>query len=110
VVVVPLRIGGGTRLKIVEAMAKGKAIVSTRIGAEGLDIVHGTHALLADTPEEFATHVETLLADPSLAQRIGAAARELAVERYSWTAVVKTLEQFYLRLRDEREQRAPRRA
>lgn len=110
VVVVPLRIGGGTRLKIVEAMAKGKAIVSTRIGAEGLDIVHGTHALLADTPEEFAAHVETLLADPALAQRIGAAARELAVERYSWTAVVKTLEEFYIRLRDEREQRATRRA
>lgn len=110
VVVVPLRIGGGTRLKIVEAMAKGKAIVSTRIGAEGLDIVHGTHALLADTPEEFATHVEALLADPSLAQRIGAAARELAVERYSWTAVVKTLEEFYLRLREERAERAARRA
>jgi glycosyltransferase involved in cell wall biosynthesis len=101
VIIVPLRVGGGTRLKIVEAMAKGKAIVTTRIGAEGLDLVHGTHALFADSPAEFAAEVERLLADPELAQRLGRAARALALERYSWRAVVRTLESFYLRLSPE---------
>lgn len=101
VVVVPLRIGGGTRLKIVEAMAKGKAVVSTSIGAEGLDIVDGTHAIIADTPEEFAAAVADLLAHPERAREIGVAARKLAEERYSWTAVVLQLEQFYAQLASE---------
>lgn len=101
VVVVPLRIGGGTRLKIVEAMAKGKAVVSTSVGAEGLDIVDGTHAIIADTPEDFAAAVADLLAHPQRAQEIGAAARKLAEERYSWTAVVRELEQFYAQLASE---------
>ncbi|HKY39976.1 MAG TPA: glycosyltransferase [Polyangiaceae bacterium] len=94
-VVVPLRIGGGTRLKIVEAMAKAKAIVSTRIGAEGIDLGHDEHALLADTPEDFAAQVERILTDAALAKRLGAAARELAVGRYSWPALAQGLEGFY---------------
>jgi glycosyltransferase involved in cell wall biosynthesis len=97
-VIVPLRLGGGTRLKIVEAMAKGKAIVSTRIGAEGIDVVHDRHALLADDPRGFANEVERVLSDVALAQRLGQAARELAVERYSWPALVAGLERFYAQL------------
>jgi glycosyltransferase involved in cell wall biosynthesis len=72
VVVVPLRIGGGTRLKIVEAMAKAKAIVSTRIGAEGIDVEHEKHALLADSDEDFAEQTLRLLDDhaPSVSKRV----------------------------------------
>lgn len=95
VVVVPLRIGGGTRLKIVEALSKGKAVVSTRIGAEGIDVVDGEHVLLADDPRDIADRVEQVLADPRLAQRLGDAGRRLAEERYSWAVVTDRLERFY---------------
>ena len=98
VVVVPLRIGGGTRLKIVEAMAKAKAIVSTRIGAEGIDVTHEQDVLLADSPTDFATQVVRLLNDRELGQRLGQQARLLAESRYAWTAVVKQLLSFYDRL------------
>jgi glycosyltransferase involved in cell wall biosynthesis len=97
-VVVPLRLGGGTRLKIVEAMAKAKAIVSTKIGAEGIDVRHQEHALLADEPQAFADEVERVLSDAALRQRLGAAARQLAVDRYSWPALVSDLEGFYEQL------------
>lgn len=94
-VIVPLRLGGGTRLKIVEAMSKAKPIISTAVGAEGIDVVAGQSALLADDPRGFADHVESVLADSSLARRLGAAARKLAEDRYSWPALVATLERFY---------------
>ncbi len=98
VVVVPLRIGGGTRLKVVEAMAMGKAIVSTRVGAEGIDVVHERHALLADGPADFAAQVLRVLEDPGLARRLGAEARRLAVERYSWRAGADRLMEFHREL------------
>lgn len=98
-VVVPLRIGGGTRLKIVEAMAKQKAIVSTRIGAEGIDLTHGRDVLLADTPDEFAAEVCRALGDPELVASLGVHARELAEQRYAWTAVIRQLTAFYEQLR-----------
>jgi glycosyltransferase involved in cell wall biosynthesis len=94
-VVVPLRLGGGTRLKIVEAMAMGKAIVSTGLGAEGIDAVPGRDILLEDDPAAFADAVLRLLAEPSLAARIGRSARKLAVDRYSWSEAARTLEGFY---------------
>ena len=97
-VVVPLRLGGGTRLKIVEAMAMGKAIVSTALGAEGIEVVPGRDILLEDQPVAFAEAVGRLLADPALAARIGNAARQLAVERYSWSSAAKLLEEFYRRI------------
>jgi len=99
--IVPLRLGGGTRLKIVEAMSKAKPIISTRIGAEGIDVVDGESALLADDPRRFADHVESVLADAALAKRLGAAARQLAEARYSWPALVAGLERFYDRLLSE---------
>ena len=94
-VVVPLRIGGGTRLKIVEALSKGKPVISTRLGAEGLDVVHDQHLLLADEPEEFALQTERVLADPELAARLGRAGRALMEEKYSWRSIVGGLERFY---------------
>ena len=97
-VVVPLRIGGGTRLKVVEAMAKGKPIISTHLGAEGIDAVHGEHLLLADQPQDFAAAVEQVLSDRALAARLGAGARELAEDRYSWNSVGRGLEDFYAEL------------
>ena len=94
-VVVPLRLGGGTRLKIVEAMAMGKAIVSTTLGAEGIDAVPGRDILIEDQPAAFADAVLRLLAEPGLAARIGQSARRLAVDRYSWSGAARTLEGFY---------------
>jgi glycosyltransferase involved in cell wall biosynthesis len=97
VYVVPLRVGGGTRLKIFEAMAMGKAIVSTTIGAEGLPVRAGEHLLIADTPAEFADAVLRLLRDGRERRRLGSAARSLVVERYDWSAAARVLEASLLR-------------
>lgn len=83
--IVPLRIGGGTRLKIYEAMAMEKAIVSTTIGAEGLPVRDGVELLLADTPEDFAGAVERVLNDEKFASALGARARALVRERFGWS-------------------------
>ena len=101
-VVVPLRLGGGTRLKIVEAMAMGKAIVSTSLGAEGIEAVPGRDILIENQPAAFADAVNRLLAEPTLAARIGAAARQVAVEKYAWSAAARTLEGFYHQLLETR--------
>ena len=101
VVIVPLRLGGGTRLKVVEAMAKAKPIVSTHVGTEGIDVVNGESALLADDPQTFADHVERVLTDAAFAQQLGAAARKLAIERYGWPALVAGLERFYEQILSE---------
>jgi glycosyltransferase involved in cell wall biosynthesis len=97
-VVVPLRLGGGTRLKIVEAMAMGKATVSTTLGVEGIEAVPGRDLLVEDEPVAFADAVNRLLAEPSLAARIGHSARQLAVERYAWSGAARVLEGFYGRI------------
>jgi polysaccharide biosynthesis protein PslH len=86
VVVVPLRIGGGTRLKIFEAMATGRAVVSTSIGAEGLDVVSGKHLILADDPKSFADAILLLLRDEQLRRRYEEAAAQLA-SRYDWSQI-----------------------
>ena len=86
VVIVPLRIGGGTRLKIYEAMATGKAVVSTTVGAEGLDVNHGRDIILADDPRSFAQAVIMLLRDPELRRRYEKAAAETAAH-YDWPAI-----------------------
>jgi glycosyltransferase involved in cell wall biosynthesis len=91
-VVVPLRVGGGTRLKIVEAMAMAKPVVSTRLGAEGIEAEPGRDLLLADEPDAFAQAVVRVLGDAALRERMGAAARALARERYAWTAAGHALE------------------
>jgi glycosyltransferase involved in cell wall biosynthesis len=86
VVIVPLRIGGGTRLKIYEAMATAKAVVSTTIGAEGLDVENGRDIILADNPETFAQAVIRLLGDATLRQRYEKAAAATAA-RYDWPSI-----------------------
>ena len=88
VVVVPLRIGGGTRLKIFEAMAMGKAMVSTSIGAEGLDLQHGRDLMLADNAQGFATAVLYLLRDAALRCRYEDAAAKLAAQ-YDWSHIAR---------------------
>jgi glycosyltransferase involved in cell wall biosynthesis len=105
--VVPLRLGGGTRLKIVEGMAMGKAIVSTTLGAEGIDAVPGRDLLIEDEPEAFAHAVNRLLAQPSLAARIGQSARQLAVDRYAWSRAAVTLEGFYREVLEATRQDQP---
>ena len=81
---VPLRIGGGTRLKILEAMALGTPVVATSKGAEGLDVTDGENILLADTPACFANAVLGLLGDPTLRARLAARGRRLVSECYGW--------------------------
>ena len=102
-VIAPLRIGGGTRLKILEAMAMGKAVVSTSLGAEGLNVVPGRDLLIADDPRSFAAHIRHLLDNPELAERIGRAARRAVVGRYGWQASVERLLGFYDELLRARE-------
>jgi glycosyltransferase involved in cell wall biosynthesis len=92
VYVVPLRVGGGTRLKIFEALAMGKAVVSTRVGAEGLPLVPGRHFLEADEPEAFAAAIVGLLRDPARRAALGAAGRELVEARYGWAQVARDFE------------------
>jgi glycosyltransferase involved in cell wall biosynthesis len=92
---VPLRVGGGTRLKMVDAMAQGKAIVATRVGAEGIAGEDGRHFLLADAPEAFAGRVIALLRDEQARRRLGAAAREQAERVYAWPLVGRTLAAAY---------------
>lgn len=89
--IVPLRAGSGTRLKILEAMAMGKAIVSTRIGAEGIALVDGDSACLVDTPEEFARAIDRLLDDPDFRHRLGRRARQVAEQHYGWTVIGERL-------------------
>jgi polysaccharide biosynthesis protein PslH len=92
VCVVPLRHGGGTRLKILEAMALGTPVVATRKGAEGLDVEDGTHLLLADDPDDFARAVLTLLEQPALAKALVANARALVANRYTWPLIGSALD------------------
>lgn len=86
--VVPLRVGGGTRLKITTAWAMGAAIVSTSQGCEGLDARDGENLLVADTPERFADAVMRILVEDGLRRRLQSAARRTAEESYSWNVVL----------------------
>jgi len=94
--VVPLRIGGGTRLKIYEAMAAGRATVSTRIGAEGLPTEHGRHLLLADDAAAFADAVVALLRNADERRTLASNARALVTSRYDWSIAATHLEQAIL--------------
>jgi polysaccharide biosynthesis protein PslH len=98
ILVVPLLSGGGMRLKIVEAMALGVPIVSTRVGAEGIAVKHGESILFADTPEEFARAILLLHEQPELRKQIAANARIIALERYSWEGIAEQMATFYERV------------
>ena len=107
VYVVPLRIGGGTRLKIFEAMAMGRAVVSTSIGAEGLPVTSGEHLVVADGVEAFARETVHLLREVEHRRRIEAAARALVVDRYDWSAVAGELESALVRVAERTRESAP---
>ena len=100
VYVVPLRIGGGTRLKIFEAMSMAKAVVSTTVGAEGLPVTNGRDIDIADEPARFAHAVVHLIRDTEARRAIEAAARELVVHKYDWSAVAMDFEEALLRVAD----------
>jgi glycosyltransferase involved in cell wall biosynthesis len=97
-VIAPLRIGGGTRLKILEAMAMSRPVVSTPQGAEGLEVTDGQELLLANSPAAFADQLVRVLEDEALARQLGAKARLLAERRYGWAASVQRLEGLYQEL------------
>jgi polysaccharide biosynthesis protein PslH len=91
--VVPLRIGGGTRLKIYEALAMEKPTISTTVGAEGLDIKNGEHILLADTPSDFANAVVRVFREPNFAQQLGSNAAQTVRKRFSWNKVAEEFDE-----------------
>ncbi|MGH7644243.1 MAG: glycosyltransferase [Gemmatimonadales bacterium] len=93
VYVVPLRVGGGTRLKILEAMAMGLPMVSTSVGCEGLELAADRDLLIADTPEAFAAATLRLLRDRELATRLGRAGRQRVESTYGWESVADSLEE-----------------
>lgn len=95
VYVVPLRMGGGTRLKIAEALSMKKPIVTTRIGCEGIDLVDGENALLADSPLDFAAATVRLLDDAALRMKLAAAGETLAKREYDWSVIGDRLEAVY---------------
>jgi sugar transferase (PEP-CTERM/EpsH1 system associated) len=95
VFVVPLRMGGGTRLKVVEGLSMEKAVVSTSLGSEGIDVIDGKHLLIADKPDAFADAVLRLLRDRTYADTLGREGRTLVESRYTWETVVNRLEGFY---------------
>ncbi len=95
VYVAPLRVGGGTRLKLMEAMAMGKAIVSTSVGAEGFPVVNGRELRLADEPLAFAEAVLELLDKPIARAELAQRGRAFAEANYSWGVLVPQLEQVY---------------
>jgi len=98
VMVVPLRIGGGTRIKIFEAMAMGIPVVSTAVGAEGLPVADGEHVLLAEGPDDFSVAVVRLLGDQRLQRDLAENARDLVASRYSWAAVTAHFETLFRRV------------
>jgi glycosyltransferase involved in cell wall biosynthesis len=95
VYVVPLRMGGGTRLKVVEAMAMKKPIVTTSIGCEGIRVANGESALIADEPRLFAEEVVELLRNASLRRRLVQNGYELMRSHYEWSVIGRQMEQIY---------------
>ena len=91
----PLRMGGGTRFKLLEAMALRRPIVSTTIGAEGFPITDGNELLLADSPDEQATAICSLIEDSKSRIRIGNAGRAFVEANYQWQQIVPLLQKAY---------------
>jgi glycosyltransferase involved in cell wall biosynthesis len=103
--IVPLRIAGGTRLKVYEAAAAGVPIVSTSVGAEGLDMSHGKHLLLADSAPAFAESVVKVLDDSTLGNALTASAFEFVESNCSWPAVAAEFEQALFEAAELRKRR-----
>jgi glycosyltransferase involved in cell wall biosynthesis len=95
VMVIPLRAGGGMRVKILNALAQGVPIVSTSLGCEGIAVTHGQDIMIADSPDEFAEAVMRVLDSPILAERLGRNGRQLAEQRYDYRRACRLLEAVY---------------
>lgn len=93
--IVPLRVGGGSRLKIITAMAMGKTIISTTIGAEGINCVSNENIIIEDNPALFAAEVDRVVNDNGLREKIGGAARLLVEEEYDWKKIGEKLRKYY---------------
>ena len=91
--VVPLRIGGGTRIKILHSMAMGLPVVSTALGSEGLEVVDGVHLLVRDQPQDFADAILQLFSDSDLRQKLRQNGRELVEQKYDWQAIFQAADQ-----------------
>lgn len=98
VMIVPLLSGSGMRVKIIEAMALGKVVITTTVGAEGIDYISGEHLLIADTPGEFLEHIDHLLADPGKGKALSKNARSLIESKYDNTDIIQNLLSFYAQL------------
>ena len=98
ILIVPLLSGSGMRIKIIEAMAAGKAVISTRVGAEGIMAEEGKDILLADTADEFRKQVARLAASPTELRALGAQARELVERDYSIEGTTRRFLEFYVSL------------
>ena len=98
VMIVPLLSGSGIRVKIVEAMMAGKAVISTRIGAEGIEYVDGTHLIIADTRDQFVTAIERVMNDAGLRKSLGENARSLMLSKHDNNKLIDNLSGFYQRL------------
>lgn len=95
--VVPLRVGGGTRLKVLDALSTGKAILSTSVGCEGIEVIDGENIIIADEPEIFAKKAIELLEDPGKRLSLGKAARKLAENKYDWKVIGRQMQSIYER-------------
>ena len=93
--IVPLLSGSGIRVKIIEAMASGKTVVTTTMGAAGIDYTDGENLLIADTPDDFARQIKRLLSDTTYSHRVGEAAARLVAERYDRRRLASRLMEFY---------------
>jgi polysaccharide biosynthesis protein PslH len=107
VVLVPIRSGGGTRLKVLDGLASGRAIVSTTAGAEGIDVRDGEHLLLADGADAFAAAVARAVREPGLRAGLAASGRRLARERYDWDVLAARLAALYEELASASGPRQP---
>lgn len=104
VYIVPMRMGGGVRLKLLEALAMQVPVVSTWMGAEGVpELRSGTHLLCAEQPEHFAAAILLLLNTPRLRQQMGIQGRTLVCQHYDWRVIVPTLEHVYATMREEQD-------
>ena len=95
VMIVPLLSGSGMRIKIIEAMALGKAVITTRVGVEGIDARHRENVLIADTDQEFTAIIEELMQNHKLVKEIGRNARQLVESKYDNELIIKQLTSFY---------------
>jgi glycosyltransferase involved in cell wall biosynthesis len=96
--IVPIRVGGGTRVKILDSWAMGKAVVSTATGCEGLDTVDGENILVRDTSAGLADALIDVLRSRGLQRRLGAAGRQTVEEKYTWRTVGQDLRRAYWRM------------